>query len=276
MTKSFLLQPILLATAALGLGLNCAHAASPFLPATGAFVLTPSLSYQSFDEFSPGGGKAQLPQNIIRRSTRVQLDYGLSDTIAFDASIGYVKATSFAGSESALADTYLGARYRFASEATDSYAGATRLGITLPGNYDTGQLHSPGDDAFGADLSVGFSKHLISIFRGGASAGYYYNSKDVPDSYMLKLETVASLTKALKLDFSWKYFAGRNGLDIGGPGFTGLNDLPKVQEKGQVLELGLAYADEGGRYYRVFASQLVRGRNVGEERTYGASVSFTF
>ncbi len=267
-----------IATAALtlGLGPNLASAASPFLPAPKQIVITPSFSYQSFDEFSPGGNDTTLPQNLIRRHTRAHFDLGITDNVAFDASLGYASVNSVAGSEKSLGDTYLGLRYRFADESKDGYAAAYRFGVTLPGSYETGQLHTPGDGAAGLDLSASISKHLGGIFRGTASAGYYYNSEDVPNSYAVQLKADASFSTAFKGDVSWKYFSGVNGLDIGGPGFTGLNDLPKVKERGHVIELGLAYNDQGKRYYRIYASQLINGRNVGEERTYGASVSFTF
>ena len=64
-------------------------------------------------------------------------------------------------------------------------------------------------------------------------------------------------------------------MDIGGPGFTP-ERLPEVSEKGNIVEIGAAYGDTGGRYYRLAYSQLFDGENVGREQTFGVSVTFGF
>ena len=64
-------------------------------------------------------------------------------------------------------------------------------------------------------------------------------------------------------------------MDIGGPGFTP-ERLPEVSEKGNIVEIGVAYGDTGGRYHRLAYSQLFDGENVGREQTFGVSVTFSF
>jgi hypothetical protein len=94
--------------------------------------------------------------------------------------------------------------------------------------------------------------------------------------WLVKYETVATLGGGFYLDASTRAFGATSGLDIGGPGFTGLRDLPKVRERGIVSEAGVAYGDGGGRYFRAYVSQLFNGRNVGEELTFGGSATFSF
>jgi hypothetical protein len=249
----------------------------------GKLLVTPSYTHQSYDEFYaadkrqpmlPTGGDAE------RDSYRVYLDYGLSQKWSLDFSAGYFQTEARKGgpfqigSQDGLADTYLGIRYALATQAAQGIDLALRFGATLPGDYETGQLSAPGDDAFGADLKL-FAGHSFGRTRLEGGLGYGLNEGGVPETCQLGLKVIQQIAGSFWIDAGYTYFDANGGLDIGGPGFSPQR-LPEVAEQGEVVELGLAVSDKGGRYYRVYGSQLIDGRNIGREKTFGASVTFPF
>jgi len=144
----------------------------------------------------------------------------------------------------------------------------------IPGHYNTAQLSAPGDDAYGLDLKF-LAGRTFGRTRFEGVLGYAMNEGSVPESWSLGLKAIQQVASNVWLEAGYHYFDADGSLDIGGPGFTP-GRLPEVSEKGQVLEGAVAFTDSGKRYYRVYYSQLFEGRNVGREKTIGASISFRF
>lgn len=267
------------AYAAFFLSTNHAHAGYYTLK-SGEVATSFSVTYTSFDQFwagdskqpgVPGGG------DIERLSYRAYLDYGLIDTITADLSIGYADVNSNLGDQNAFTDILLGLRWQFLEETTSLPDVVFRLGATLQGAYDVGQLSAPGDGADGIDLSLKAGKTLTDWgLRAELSSGYSFKSEAVPDNYWYKITGSVPVGFGISLDAGYSYFEGVDGIDIGGPGFSGLADLPKVEEEVNVVEAGIAWDSMHYGYYRLAYSAVVDGRNIGEEKTIGLSVSFKF
>ncbi len=259
------------------------HANSPSMVQPGKLLITPSYTYQSYDEFYAADKRQpMLPTGgeIERESYRVYLDYGLAEKWSLDFSVGYFRTDSrpggpfLIGSQDGVADTYWGIRYALATQAMQGVDLALRVGATLPGDYETGQLSTPGDDAFGADVKL-FAGRSFGSTRVESSLGYGLNEGAVPETCQLGLKVIQQIAGSFWIDAGYTYFDADGGLDIGGPGFSPRR-LSELGEQGEVVEVGLATSDKGGRYYRIYGSQLIDGRNIGREKTFGASVTFPY
>ncbi|MGL4400776.1 MAG: hypothetical protein ACRCXD_12965 [Luteolibacter sp.] len=253
------------------------------LPEAGKFFITPAIGFQSFDEFYAGSTKVATPpggEDIERSSFRLYLDHAFTDQWAVDASIGFFDVQSgeggpfTEGDQSGLADTNIGIRRALLTQAEQEVDLALRLGSTIPGDYETGQLSAPGDDAFGADLKL-LAGRSFGGTRIEGGVGYALNEGAVPEMFLFDIKVIQEIANGFSVDVGYRYFDADGNLDIGGPGFTPAR-LPEVSEKGNIIELGLAYGDAGGRYYRIYGSLLVDGENVGREESFGASVTFSF
>lgn len=246
----------------------------------GEFATSFSLTHTTFDEFwagdvkqpgVPGGG------DIDRLSYRVYVDYGLSDTFKADFSVGYADVDANLGSQDDFTDVFLGMSWQFIEETSSMPDIMLRLGATIQGSYDVGQLSAPGDGASGFDLSTTLGKTLTDWgLRGEFALGYSFKSEEVPDNFWYKLKGIVPVGNGFSLDGGYSYFTGIDGIDIGGPGFTGLGDLPLVEEEAHILEVGLAFDSGDFGYYRLVYSEVIDGRNIGVEQTVGLSASFAF
>lgn len=250
------------------------HANSPTVGETGKLYFTPSISFQTFDEFYVGKTRSPLGSDIDRTSFRLYFDYGLTENWAADGSIGYFRTESAGGDQDGLADTYLGVRRALTTQANQGVDVAVRLGFTVPGDYETGQLSTPGDDAYGADLKL-LAGRSFGGTRVEAAVGYAVNEGNVPEAFSYGVKVIQQIGGFIWIDAGYRAFESNGDLDIGGPGFT-FPRLPEVSERGEIVEVGIAASDAGGRYYRVYASELVDGENIGREKTFGASVTFAF
>ena len=254
-------------------------AAKDYLPKAGQSSLSLGVSYTEFDRFYagdvlqpgvPGGGE------ITRLSYRGYFFYGLQDGLALDFSIGYAQTDSNITDQSAFTDIYAGINYQFAKEDTAGLDALVRFGVIIAGDYDTGFLSAPGDGENGLDFSVKFGRSLgIDALRSESEIGYAIYEGPVPDSYRIKSGFAFDLGGGFSVDASAIYFNAPQGIDIGGPGFTGLGDLPAVGEEGIAGEFGIAVGTPYG-YYRLGYTEVFDGENVGEERTVGLSGSWSF
>lgn len=260
-----------------------AHANPATVAEAGTFYFSPSFTYQSFDEFYAGDQRVDTPpagEEIERQSYRLNFEYSLTDLWALDLSLGYFRTQSGEGgpfdegNQDGLADTYFGVRRALLKQADQGVDLVLRLGFTIPGDYETGQLSAPGDDAYGANLLMS-AGHTIGGTRLEGLLGYGVNEGAVPEAWTLGARVIQQLGAGFALDVGYRFFDSSGSLDIGGPGFTP-DRLPEVSEQGQVIEVGASYGDTSGRYYRLVFSQLVDGENVGREQTIGASVTFSF
>lgn len=253
--------------------------AGSYLPKAGERVAAFSLTHTTFNEFwagsekqpgVPGGGE------IERTSYRSYLYYGLQENLSLDLSFGYADVSANLGSQGAFTDSTIGLSWQLSHQEEDNLDWMVRAGINLEGDYDVGALSAPGDGENGFDLSTKLGTNLgSSNLRGDIELGYTFNDGQVPDSYRFRVSPTYQVNELIAVDVAGTYFSGRNGIDIGGEGFSGLGDLPRVEERGTAGEVGISFNTDFG-YYRLSASRILDGRNIGEEVTVGLFGAFNF
>ncbi|GAB5561652.1 MAG: hypothetical protein SynsKO_32990 [Synoicihabitans sp.] len=255
--------------------------ASSVLP-EGESYLSTAIYFQTFDEFYAGGNRGGTPggKDIDRTHFRLNAEWGLGDRLGVDLNLGYFDTSSgvagpfSVGSQSGLADSYIGLKYAISTTEESQFNSALRIGATIPGNYETGQLSAPGDDAFGVDVKF-MASHDLGSGAIEAYAGYWAYEGAVPETMGVGVTLKKYLPHNTWLETGYHYFDANGRLNIGGPGFTGAN-LPQVSEQGQRWEVAAGFGDEAKRYYRISYSEIFDGRNVGREETFGISISFPF
>jgi|GEM_PF-1942583 len=259
--------------------LASASIAGNYMPQAGEKTIGVSVTHTSFDRFwagsdkqpgVPGGG------NIERTSYRTYLFYGIKDDLALDLSIGYADTSSALSSGDDFTDSQIGLSWQLANEGESAMDWMVRAGVNIGGGYETGFLSAPGDGENGLDFMTKFGRAFGSGgARGDLEIGYTFNDGQVPDSFRLRGGPSFPLGQGMNLDFSGIFFQGVDGIDIGGPGFSGLIDLPRVKERAIAGEVGFSF-NAGGGYYRLSVSQIFDGENIGEEFTFGVFAGFGF
>lgn len=253
--------------------------ASDYLTTPGAFSVAQSISHTSYDQFWAGGEKQPgVPGGgeIERTSYRTYLFYGIQEDLALDFSFGYADTSSVLSTNGSLTDYSFGLSWQLAHEEDSSFDWMVRTGVSIADSYEVGFLSAPGDGENSFDLMTKFGRSFGNNgVRGDLELGYTLSAGDVPDSFRIKAGPSIPLGGGVTIDVNGMFFTGIDGIDIGGPGFTGLGDLPKVEERGTAGEIGLSLSTDYG-YYRLSVSQIFDGRNIGEELTTGLFGSFSF
>ncbi len=207
-------------------------------------------------------------------------EQGLGERLGVDLNLGYFETSAGVagpfsiGDQNGLADSYMGLKYAVSTTEENGFNSALRIGATIPGDYETGQLSAPGDDAFGVDLKYMASRDLGSGAIEGY-AGYWAYEGAVPETVGFGVTLKKYFPQNTWLEAGYHYFNANGRLNIGGPGFNGAN-LPQVSEYGERWEVAAGLCDDANRYYRISYSQVFEGRNIGREQTIGVSVSFPF
>ena len=267
-----------------GAAMTCVLSASAqfsaWLPDAHQIIVTPSYAYQTFDEFWLGRDKMDLSDDVNQHTTLLTLEYGITERLAADATVGYtwVDSTDAFGSgdeDDGLTDTTFGLRYKLLDQDSEGWPMwpniAVRVGGIIEGSYDENLPFSAGDGASGAEASLLLSRAICPNFGLFGDVGYRYRDGDVPDDLFGSAGAYVAFY-GFTLSGAYRHVQGLDGDDIGDPGFS----FPEVKEVNQNVEVGLAYRDGGGRYYQLFYAHTVDGRNTGEKDIFGVSASFSF
>lgn len=256
-------------------------AQSPWLPAPHRVEVTPRYVYESFDTFWMGSSpKVSLPDNVVQQSALLTAEYGLNTDWALDSTLGYawVDTAAFGqdASDSGLADTRLGARWRFVDEQNaDSSWWPTlslRAGAIIAGTYDEGLPFSAGDGAHGGEFSLLFGKTIGTTgFGFYGDVGYRVREHPVPNDLFGSIGIFQSLGP-VTLGAGYRHCQGLDGKNIGDPGFT----FPELKEVTQLFEFGVGFRDKRGLYYQAFGALSVDGQNTGDKLILGVSFTFGF
>lgn len=272
---------VLVAAVWLG-GANRLPAQSAWLPEPHAWSVTPSYTFETYDDVRVGDTKVKLPASIDQHTFQVALEYGISERFAADLALGYVTVSGATGSdESGLADTRLGLRW-LAVDETQSGPLPTlslRAGAIIQGTYNAsaaGFPNTPGTGASGAEFSVLLWKTLGET---GLSAygemGIQLLTEDVPDNFFASVGLSYELPHNFDASIGLTHFQSLSGLDASAPGFTPARS-PELKRESNEVYFGLGYRDQGGRYYQLVYARTIDGRNIGERNAFTASVTFTF
>lgn len=278
-TRTLLLAAIGLPLAAL------AESDSPWLPIPGQFLLGISHTEQSGDNAYIGGMK--LPLSAVtggaaskykRSTTLLRVDYGLSDAISIDATLGQGKVrVGAADRDSGLTDSVIGANWRVLDEyerpglPTVTLRGAA----ILKGSYDGGRLAAIGNDQNGVELSVLVGKQIGSSFSLWGQLGVQNRSGGVPNATLAEVGGRYRFGAfSASAGYAHKKYGGN--LDIGGPGFTPAR-FQQVRAERELVKFGLGYAIAGNQGVALNFAKLIDGRNtVSDDQVVGVSYSIGF
>ncbi len=256
---------------------------SATLPEAGQFLLTPSAYFQTADEFYIGdtkldASKASGKDSLDQNSFFLNLEYGLSERFALDASLGWSEASLDGSStDNGLTDSRIGLRYNLATEGRD-WSGPTlslRAGAIIAGDYEAGGINSIGDGESGWEVALLGEKILIGGLGLYGDFGYRQRANDVPDA----LYGVAGLffgAGSWTLSAGWQFDDSLEGGNIGGPGFGSKFGFPQVEEDNQSLTASIGYTDGGGRSYTVFGASTFEGKNTASKNILGLSITIPF
>ena len=253
---------------------------SAILPAPGQFEATPMYVYQTFEDIWRGTTRATIPSPMVQHTATVGLEYGVTETIAFDTTVGYTRVNwDTAGGrrrDDGMTDTRVGVRWQVFDERATSCKWAPtvtlRVGGIIAGTYDTGVPFAAGDGAHGAEASMLFTKAIGETGFGlYGEAGYRLRENPVPDDFFSVIGAYKTFGP-FTLNAAYRHVQGLSGMDIGQDGFT----FPALKEINQIFESGLGFRDSGGRYYQVFGAFNVGGRNTGDKAIIGVSATFPF
>jgi hypothetical protein len=235
--------------------------------------------YQTFDEYWEGARQTDLGGDLFQHTAFLGFDFGLTDNIALDATVGWVwsEADGVFGDQNddGLTDTTFGLRQRFVDETVLGLwwlpSLALRVGGIIEGTYDENFPFSAGDGASGAEVSLLAGKSICPGFGLYGDVGYRYRDGKVPDEWFGSTGLFVSW-KFLSATAGYRFFEGLSGNDIGDTGFT----FSTVKEISQNLEASIGFTDPGGRYYQLFYAHTIDGRNTGKRDIFGGAISLTF
>ena len=257
---------------------------SAYLPAHGVTNTATSYVFQTFEDFWVGKTKMTLPDDLTQHVASLSFDYGLTEDVALDLTVGYIKTHFRLGNPTSLDglnDTRVGVRWQWMREDADGQRPtlALRFGGIIEGTYDTVGADAPinpGDGASGFELSLLYGKRLADTVTLFGDIGYRNRAENVPDDVYGSIALAWDFHPRWVATTGFRFNRGLNGLDIGGPGFDPTR-FPEVKEQSQTIEAGLGYTLEGGKQLFVFVAKNVgNGRNVGDRTIIGGSFGFQF
>jgi hypothetical protein len=259
------------------------QAASPWLPAPNALNIRFSYLFQTADEFYLGNKKTDLPDDLEQHTFLGYLEYGLTDSLALDARLGYAfsefprdPALNPQGRQEGMTDTNVGLRWRVLDEAIDEWATVTlRAGLIVEGDYRTGAINSIGDGASGGEFSALIGRSFDNGISLYGEAGYRTRGSNVPDDVFLNLGGRYAFTPEFSAGVNYQMVEALSGIDIGAPGFTPAR-FPETNEDYQILGFDVAYRFLPSAYASVSYSGTVDGRNTGAHQIVGFNLGYGF
>ena len=263
-----------------------AESDSPWLPIPNQASLSVNHTEQSGDNAYIGS--TQLPLSAItgggaskyrRSTTSLRVDYGLSDSVSLDATVGYGKVrVGAADNDNGQTDSTLGLRWRVLDEFEDPALPTLTLrgAAIIKGSYQGARLASLGKGANGFEAAVVLGKQLTPAFSLWAEVGGQKRSDDVPNATFVELGARYRFAPqwSASLGFSEKKYSGN--LDIGGAGFSPAR-FQQVREERGVVKLGIGYAIAGNQGLALNLAKTTSGRNtVKDDQVVGLSYTYAF
>lgn len=237
-------------------------------PRTGSI----SVSYynQNATEFYRGTETVKGPleatgANLGQNTVWFHANYALNDAIAEDLQTAWAKsfvdgAVGPSGGQesySGLFDTNLSVTWRFLDELVGNTPSiAARVGVTLPGGYDTGYINSLGDggsgfeaslilgkfwNVAGASAEIGYRHRGSTMVNPDAVGGAQGEDVDVPSEVFINFWLFVPIGNRVRAGANYRIVNATSGLDIGGAGFSP-SRFPGLEEDSQIFG-GQLFAD---------------------------------
>ncbi len=263
-----------------------AEGSSPWLPIPGQLLLGVNHAEQSAKNAYIGTMKVPViaitgggATTFKRSTTTLRLGYGISDSLAIDASLGVGRVkVGAADSDSGVIDSVVGLSWRVLDEFERAGLPTVTLrgAAIINGGYDGARLAALGNDASGVELALLVGKELTSAFSLWGEVGVQKRTNDVPLATFVEVGARYRVIPALNvnLGFTSKKYGG--DLDIGGPGFTPAR-FQQVRAERSLVKVGVGYAIAGNQGIALNVSSVLSGRNtVKDDRVAGVSYTFGF
>ncbi len=263
-----------------------AESDSPWLPIPGQVSLSVNHTEQSGDNAYIGN--TLLPLSAItgggatkyqRSTTSLRVDYGLSDAVSLDATLGYGKVkVGVADNDSSQTDSTLGLRWRVLDEFENPALPTLTLrgAAIIKGSYKGARLASLGKGANGFEAAVVLGKQLTPAFAVWGEVGAQKRADAVPGAIFVELGARYRFAPkwSASLGYSDKKFRG--DLDIGGAGFSPAR-FQQVREERGVVKLGVGFAVAGNQGIALNLAKTTSGRNtVKDDQVVGLSYTYAF
>ena len=254
-----------------------AQTSSPWLPIPGQASVGLSYTGQSGDSAYIGSTKLPIAgitgggaTKYKRSTTGVNVNYGLSESIAFDGSINYVDVkVGAADKDNGLGDTSIGVRYRLFDEFEGGGVPTVtfRLGALIKSGYDGARLAAIGKAANGFEFSALVGKQLTRDFSVQGELGVQSRSKSVPNATVFDIGARYRIGSGLSVNAGYNSKKYGGNLDIGGPGFS-LDKFQQVREERSGFRFGAGYGIAPNQSLDLTFAQVSSGRNtVKDDRT---------
>lgn len=263
-----------------------AEGASPWLPIPGQFTIGVNHTEQSGDAAYIGSTEVPLAtitggaaSKYKRATTQLRFGYGVSDSLALDATIGYGKVrVGAADRSSGSTDSVLGINWRVLDEYERPALPTLTLrgAAILKGSYDGARLAALGNDENGVDLSLLVGKEVISGLALWAELGVQDRSGAVPNARYVEVGARYRFAPgwSASAGYSAKKYGGN--LDIGGAGFSPARFQEVRAERG-VAKLGVGYGFAGNQGVALNLARAVSGRNtVKDDQIVGVAYTIGF
>ncbi|GAA6154302.1 transporter [Pseudoteredinibacter isoporae] len=254
---------------------------SPWLLSPGETRVQLSYVSQEADRLFAGDNEVDIPGGgDLEQSTYwISLSHGINDDLEIDFRAGYSDTDIDGGSgQDGITDTTIGLTWRFHDEflsESNAPSAAIRVAATIDGDYDTGAITAIGDGASGVEASIILGKAFTSQFAVSGDIGYRYRDSNVANEAFLNLAAYYAINDKLSTSIAYHKVDARDGLDIGGPGFTP-SRFPEVEEDYDLYEIGINYTITSDLSFGVSYGSLFEGKNAPKSDVISASFGFTF
>lgn len=261
------------------IGVTCALPAAvqanPWLPAPEALNATLSYVFQSADSFYLGSDEMSLPDDLEQTTYSLAVEYGLTDSLALTATVGYAESDypPAGDNDGGLTDSRLGVAFRVLDEYQNpSWPTLTLSALAIiEGDYETGRIDAIGDGASGYELRAEVGREFVRGVRGWGSVGYRDRSSPVPSETTYAVGLDASLGRSWSAAVSYDLLRSDGDLDIGGPGFTDAR-FPEVREEYDLVRASLAYRFAQRWGLALNYASVLDGRNTSASDVYGLAI----
>lgn len=262
-----------------------AESTSPWLPIPGQLSLTLNYTQQSGDSsyinqtdvpvIEITGGEAE---EFERTTTSLIINYGISDSVALDAVIGYGEVDAGVSSnDSDRSDAIIGLSWRIVDEDFSILPTiTTRVGAIIGGDYAVDQLASIGDGQNGLDVSILLGQNITNTFAINAEIGHQTRDGNIPDAtyYGVNLSLYVLDKIGLNIGYSVNEYGGE--LDLAGPGFTPAR-FQEVRAERSLAKAGINYSFANNHGIAVNYATIVDGRNtIKDDSIVGVSYTYAF
>ena len=279
---------LLLAAVLAPLLVQTAHAEgdSPWLPIPGQFALTLNASQQSGKSAYIGG--ALTPISAItgggastykRSTTTLRADYGLSDSVALDASFGQARVrVGAADNDDGPTDSTLGLRWRVLDEYEDPALPTLtlRAAAIVKGSYNGARLAAVGKGGSGFEAAVVLGKTIGNNVSIWGELGVQDRDHGVPNTTFIDIGARWRFTRGWSASLGWSQRKFGGALDIGGTGFSPAR-FQQVREERSVVKFGLAWAVAGNQTLALNSAKTTSGRNtVKDDNALGLAYTVAF